>query len=362
MLHIFARLSIAFLLLCALPAQAQNVTGTGKTVLQTAPTIAGPTVTGTMTGATANFSGAITASNLTPSGTLTNGLPCVYASTPAINCNAGLTVAQGGTGVVTSTAYSVVFTGTTATGAFQAAAGPGTSRHVLTSNGAAALPTFQANGWLGTTVKSTSNESGTFTTSANTRVVHVRLVAGGGGGAGVDGAANASAGAGGAAGGYAEKWCTVTPSTGYAYTVGILGAAGATDGGTGGTGGDSIFDCGGTTVTAKGGVGAAPIATGTSTVMGLGGASGGISTNGDVNGAGAPGGWALRVSGSVAISGQGASSQWGSGGSARITSGAGNAGTGYGAGGGGANTISAQGDFAGGAGTQGLIIIEEYTH
>lgn len=55
-----------------------------------------------------------------------------------------LTVANGGTGLSTTTAYSVVFTGTTATGNFQASAGPGTSGYVLTSNGAGALPTFQA--------------------------------------------------------------------------------------------------------------------------------------------------------------------------------------------------------------------------
>jgi hypothetical protein len=50
---------------------------------------------------------------------------------------------QGGTGISTTTAYSVVFSGTTATGPFQAAAGPGTAGHLLTSNGAGALPTFQ---------------------------------------------------------------------------------------------------------------------------------------------------------------------------------------------------------------------------
>ena len=54
-------------------------------------------------------------------------------------------VTSGGTGLTTTTAYSVVFSGTTATGNFQATAGPGTATHVLTSNGAGALPTFQAN-------------------------------------------------------------------------------------------------------------------------------------------------------------------------------------------------------------------------
>ena len=55
-----------------------------------------------------------------------------------------LGAAYGGTGLTSTTAYSVVFSGTTSTGAFQASAGPGTATHVLTSNGAGALPTFQA--------------------------------------------------------------------------------------------------------------------------------------------------------------------------------------------------------------------------
>ena len=55
-----------------------------------------------------------------------------------------LGAAYGGTGLTTTTPYSVVFSGTTSTGAFQASAGPGTSGYVLTSNGAGALPTFQA--------------------------------------------------------------------------------------------------------------------------------------------------------------------------------------------------------------------------
>lgn len=55
-----------------------------------------------------------------------------------------VTVAIGGTGVQTFTAYAVICGGTTATGALQSIAGVGNAGEVLTSNGAAALPTFQA--------------------------------------------------------------------------------------------------------------------------------------------------------------------------------------------------------------------------
>ena len=56
-----------------------------------------------------------------------------------------LTVANGGTGRATSTtAYAVMCAGTTATGAHQTIASVGAAAQVLTSNGAAALPTFQA--------------------------------------------------------------------------------------------------------------------------------------------------------------------------------------------------------------------------
>ncbi len=56
-------------------------------------------------------------------------------------------VASGRTGVVTNTtAYGVLCAGTTATGAIQALAALGAAGTVLTSNGAGALPSFQAVG------------------------------------------------------------------------------------------------------------------------------------------------------------------------------------------------------------------------
>jgi hypothetical protein len=53
-------------------------------------------------------------------------------------------VSDGGTGLSATTAYAVLCGGTTTTGALQSVAGLGTSGQVLTSNGAGALPTFQA--------------------------------------------------------------------------------------------------------------------------------------------------------------------------------------------------------------------------
>lgn len=52
------------------------------------------------------------------------------------------TVAVGGTGNTTFTAYSVICAGTTATGVFQNVSGVGTAGQVLTSGGASALPTW----------------------------------------------------------------------------------------------------------------------------------------------------------------------------------------------------------------------------
>lgn len=75
-----------------------------------------------------------------------------------------LGVADGGTGVTSTTAYAVLCGGTTSTGALQSIASVGTSGHVLTSNGAGALPTFQASS-AGTAATQSDQETSTSTTT-----------------------------------------------------------------------------------------------------------------------------------------------------------------------------------------------------
>ena len=74
-----------------------------------------------------------------------DGLIITSAGVPTFP-SAALDVASGGTGVTSTTAYTVQCAGTTSTAAFQSIAGVGASGEVLTSNGAGALPTFQAGG------------------------------------------------------------------------------------------------------------------------------------------------------------------------------------------------------------------------
>jgi hypothetical protein len=217
--------------------------------------------------------------------------------------------------------------------------------------------TIASGNWLKTTVIITGTT--TFTTGANTHTIFCRGVAGGGGGGGASWASvNQAYGGGGAGGGYFEKTFAVSPLTAYTVAVGSNGTAGANTGGTGGTGGDTTIAVGGTTVTAKGGLGGVGMVTGLTLLIALGGAHGTISTNGDVNGAGDPGKPSIRLSGVIGASGPGGSSDLGGGGGAGlITNGAGLAGLGFGAGGGGAAAVSAA--ALGGVGTAGVLIIDE---
>ena len=67
-----------------------------------------------------------------------------------LSASGNLAVAQGGTGLSTTTAYGLIAAGTTSTGNFQQVSGTGSSGEILTSNGAGALPSWQANSGIST--------------------------------------------------------------------------------------------------------------------------------------------------------------------------------------------------------------------
>jgi len=114
-----------------------TVTGNTNVTLPTSGTLVNTAVT--------------TLSSLVSVGTITTG---VWNGTP-------VTVAYGGTGLSTTTAYSIICAGTTSTGNFQSLASVGSAGEVLTSNGAAALPTWQPGG----------SDTCTFTMAAGNTVV-----------------------------------------------------------------------------------------------------------------------------------------------------------------------------------------------
>lgn len=76
----------------------------------------------------------------------TSGVPLISQGSSSDPAFGTAVVAGGGTGATTFTAYAVITAGTTATGVFQNVSGVGSSGQVLTSAGAAALPTWSTPG------------------------------------------------------------------------------------------------------------------------------------------------------------------------------------------------------------------------
>lgn len=208
--------------------------------------------------------------------------------------------------------------------------------------------------------------SGTsYTTPAGCNAIYIEAVGGGGGGGGTDSANNTTAAGagGGGAGAYAAKYFSVSPSTSYTYAIGAGGTAGTNTGGGGGLGGDTTFTVGATTVTAGGGGGGDGA---TNASSGQGG-SGGTASNGDLNVAGASGVCGVGsdstlpdASETIPAGGTGGSSFLGGSGKGGTGDQAGVAGTSGSGGGGGANSNDQTG-HAGGAGGSGFIRIWEYT-
>lgn len=112
-------------------------------------------------------SGTVTSVAMTvPSFLSISGSPITSSGTLALSLSGtALPVTSGGTGDTSFTAYSVVCGGTTSTGALQNVSGVGTTGQVLTSNGAAALPTWQTSTAPGVTTSYTPTIVGNGTVS-----------------------------------------------------------------------------------------------------------------------------------------------------------------------------------------------------
>lgn len=148
-------------------ASANGFTGTVATASSTPAITIGTSVTGLLKGNGTGLSAAVAGTDyLAPFGSQTantfyaapNGsagapvfraieaadIPTLNQNTTgtAANVTGTVAVANGGTGLTTTTAYGVILGGTTATGAFQNA-GAGDAGQVLTSNGSGTAPTWK---------------------------------------------------------------------------------------------------------------------------------------------------------------------------------------------------------------------------
>ena len=294
-------------------------------------------------------------------------------TTNTINANSTtpLVVTNGGSGLATATAYAVLCGGTTSTGAFQSIAGVGTSNQVFTSNGAGSLPTFQTSVRFKTVVIQVFPTSATYTPTAGMQYCIAEAVGAGGGGGGVATTdATSLAGAGGGGGGEYRKdvFSAATIGASKAVVIGAGGAAGAAGNNNGSDG--TATTLGSTLLIANGGKGGFGAAANNS-IQTTAGGSGGTGGTGQFGSDGQHGyGSTSSYNATVyyVTSGEGGGSFFGYGGTIPIItiniSGAadvGAPGNGHGGGGSGAtNTISCGTGTAGGAGTDGYMIITEY--
>ena len=264
-----------------------------------------------------------------------------------------LPVANGGTGLNSITLGSLITgNGTSAIGLIA----PGTSGNILVSNG-----TTWETSLGGIFIDTILLASGTsYTPTTGTNKIMIELWGAGGAGGGVDGGATGAIAGGGGSGGYARYYMTGVGSGPYTYSIGAGGAG--VVGAAGNAGGNTTFNTGTVTITAYGGQGGGSVPGGPAVKFAFGGAGGVISTGGDYNSGGAPGGRGMTGTIRPAIfSGYGGSTSLGGGGTGiyNLTAAGVWAATSTGSGGGGANGLDPPAS-AGGDGADGVIIISEY--
>jgi hypothetical protein len=202
--------------------------------------------------------------------------------------------------------------------------------------------------------------SGTYTPASGTTRAEVEVLGGGGGGGGASATSSSqlSVGAGGGAGSYA-KVIVASPGS-VTVTIGAGGAGGSA--GASGSGG-SITSFGGlVSCPGGGGGGSGTVATGASGQIGIGASGAGCAVAGpsaEITSWGAPGENGFYFGNNVS-SGSGAPSVMG-GGSGNTNMGNGGTTGSPGAGGSGAGCPASCAGHTGGAGTQGIVIIHEYS-
>lgn len=248
--------------------------------------------------------------------------------------------------------------------------GFGTSGQVLTSNGAATSPTWQAvpSGGFTQIVQQVFTTSGTYTPTAGMKYCIVEAVGGGGGGGGaaVTAAGECSAGGGGGGGGYRRGVFTAADiGASKTVTIGTGGAGGAI--GTIGSPGSStsISDGGPSLLIATGGAGGLSSPPGKVVfALGSNGGGGGILPNfGSGGGDGYIGIALCLADGMSACGGMGGSSLLGTGekgGQGSTGAGAGSNAVNAGGGGSGAWATESQTGRVGGNGFHGVMIITEF--
>lgn len=238
----------------------------------------------------------------------------------------------------------------------------GTNGQALTTDGAGQTAWATISGSVGGGLRSVQvfTSSGTWTKPSGIDLIVVECIGAGGGGGGCNSATSQVAtGAGGGAGGYGYSLIDVSAISSETVTIGAGGAGGAAGTNVGSTGGTSSF---GAHISCAGGAGGNSAAASANDRVASGGL-GGVASLADINVTGNSGDDGVAPLGGV-TGGHGANSKFGAGGlgDARNAtgSGVGSPGLGNGSGGGGAASINTTTDRAGGAGTDGIVIVYEY--